>query len=146
MIRQQGLKDAPTLRSNPSPSPVLEEGKDRHPGTERETGAETRTDTTGTGARCERETETDIGTDEILGIVLGIATNTARTRTAWFRTTGPTGTGTPIVAGTGLSSHPGSGSGTITTPEMIGVTSGGDTVTRTERIGVGSRRAESPGR
>ncbi|KAF3853374.1 hypothetical protein F7725_014062 [Dissostichus mawsoni] len=114
-----GTEGHTTLRSNPSPSPVLEEGKDKRPGTERETGAETRTDTTGTGARCERETETDIATDEILGIVLGIVlgidTNTARTRTAWFRTTGPTGTGTLIVAGAGLSSHPGSGSGTIFT-------------------------------
>ncbi len=160
-VCQQGLKDVQMLRSNTSPSPVLEAMKDSLPETGRGTdytltGAETGRDTTGTGVRREKVTVIAIGTDGTTEITNAII---ARTGIVCLLTIVTTGTGSLSVAGRGLSTTPESaiatGALTITTtitttgPEKTGSVSRGDTVIPTARsltvAGGGRRRVENPG-
>lgn len=155
VVHQQGLKDIQMVRSHPSPSPVLEAMKDNLPETRRETectltGAETGRNTTGTGVRSVTVTVIVIDTDGIIEITTIIA----HTEIAHL-TTVRTGTGSPSVAGNGLSTTPGSatmtGTATITAtgPERTGDVSGGGMVIPTVRghivVGNGRRRVENPG-
>lgn len=160
-VRQQGLKEVEMLRSNTSPSPVLEAMKDNPPETGRETdctltGAETGRDTTGTGVRSEKVTVIVIGTGGTTEITNAII---ARTGIVCLLMIVTTGTGSLSVAGRGLSTTPGSaiatGALTITTtitttgPERTWTVSGGDMVIPTARsltvAGGGRRRVENPG-
>lgn len=156
VVRQQGLKDVQMLRSNTSPSPVLEAMKDNLPETGRKTdcaltGAETRRDTTEKGVMREKVTVIVVGTDgtEITATII------ARTGIVCLHTIVTTGTGSLSVTGSGPPTTPGSviatGALTITTtitttgPERTGTVSGGDTVRSLIVAGGGKRRVENPG-
>lgn len=157
VVPLQELKGVQTLRSNTSPNTVLEAMKDNLPETGRDTdctltGAETERDTTETGVKSERVTVVAIGTDGTTKINAIIA----HTGIVILLTIVPTGTGSPSIAGNGLSTTQGSVivTGPLTAitaagPEKTGAVIGGSTVIPTARTlivaGGGRRRVENPG-
>lgn len=104
IVHQRRLKDVQMLKSSASPIQVVEAVKDNFPEKGRErnrtplTGAETGTDTTGTGARSKTTTAIVIGTDASTETT----TTTVRTGIVWTLTTALTKTGRLSAAGNSI--------------------------------------------
>lgn len=150
VVRQQGLKGVPTVRSHTGPRIVLEVVMDNLPeiGTGIEctlTGAETGTGTTGVGAKSMQVTVIASGTDgtTVTSTILDLTEIDLLKAVL-------TGIGSLIVTGNGLSTTPGivTVTDTATVPETTGAVSGGDTVIPTMRglidAGSGKRSIETP--